>query len=191
MNNSESHVRDPKSSLQRQSQGASGEPEMLKFWLVFLVLGGCIYAVYEGLFMPSELLGGYLEFLTRSIEQAANGLLGITNTYTLPAEQNLEIELGTLDGARTMVNNAGGLVIVGVLLAAIVAWPGPIGRKLIALIVAAIILCGTVFIQLVSMFFVEVHYPLWSNQFSEYASLIPISVGLMVFYCWVRASDSV
>ncbi|MBT8138402.1 MAG: hypothetical protein KJP25_01435 [Gammaproteobacteria bacterium] len=161
---------------------------MVKFIAIFLALLWGFYFLYINYFIGTDLFKHYLnlsvsvisKFLEATGEQVH--LLNLTN--------GLRGEIASHDGAYVrFTEGTDGLMVMAVLVSAIIAWPGLIARKLIAVLLAVIFIYFANLLRVCAMFKVDVYFAPHFDLVNEWIFPIALIIAASAyFFGWVKIS---
>lgn len=172
--------------------------------IVFVIVTACIFAglylAYEKLFLGTVTYYHYMEYCGTLASQFLT-LIGIDHQFLVVISdlENLNFSntfknaLKNDDlGINVLVNKgADAGPIFAVLVACIVAWPGKVLKKIVAIVAGIAIIFVLNILRIAGMFFVDMHAPM---QFDLYKEIIfptvMVIAALIYFLAWIRISGT-
>lgn len=168
--------------------GFFGNKGMLKFGAIFFSLFWLLNYCYNNYFLGTNSFGQYLDVCVPIIRDLLNMLGEQVELSSLP--NGMLGEIRAHDGAVIRFGEGtDGLMIMAALVAAIVAWPGSLLKKIAAVILSVITIFILNIMRVAAMLKVDVYFPLQFDVMNTWVlpgALVLAALGC--FFLWIKVS---
>ena len=149
---------------------------------------GVMYIVYTSYLLDSEWFTAYLEMCASFSLQLLNAVFG-EKAIMVYTETRLLTQITAHDGAYIVVSQGcDGFMTFAIILATIVAWPGPWLKKSVSIVLGLLFMFCLNILRIILMFKVDVYWSVWFDLMSQWVlPLAMILIALLYFYFWSRA----
>ena len=161
----------------------------ISFFYLKTVLGfGLVYVLYELYILETEIFWRYLEYCSTLTTQVLTLVFGEEGHRIFNNPQGYRTDIRAFDGAYVVVTQGcDASVVFAVIISTIAAWPSPVLKKMLSIILGLVIMFGLNIFRITLMFIADIHWPLQFELMHEWVlpSLLVLA-ALGYFFVWTK-----